>query len=126
MYGGDDARLAMLAGPLATKLVGRESSRTALELLASVLAARGVAVPALPEPEPEPEPAAAPAEPPAEALTPEADHAKPLSSANDAAALHALPAGPGSYPAWLAQQPAYPEPQFEPDLLTTELPPGLA
>ena len=49
VVGGDDARLAMLAGPLATKLVGRESSRPALELLASVLSARGVAVPNLPQ-----------------------------------------------------------------------------
>ena len=124
MYGGDDARLAMLAGPLATKLVGRESSRPALELLASVLAARGVAVPALPEPEPEP--AAAFAEPPAEALTPATDHARLLSAASDATALHAPPAGPDGDPAWMAQQPAYPELQYELDLLTTELPPGLA
>ena len=122
MYGGDDARLAMLAGPLATKLVGRESSRPVLELLASVLAARGVAVPALPEPEP----AAAFAEPPAEALTPAADHARLLSSASDATALHAPSAGPNGDPAWTAQQSAYPELQYEPDLLTTELPPGLA
>ena len=49
VVGGDDARLAMLAGPLATKLVGRESSRPALELLASVLSARGMAVPNLPQ-----------------------------------------------------------------------------
>ena len=52
MYGGDDARLALLAGPLATKLVGRESSRPAMELLASVLASRGIAAPELPAPEP--------------------------------------------------------------------------
>ena len=49
--GGDDARLALLAGPLAAKLVGREGSRHAMALLSAVLRHRGVPHPDLP-PEP--------------------------------------------------------------------------